>query len=71
MEKIYLVYEIWLDPLENDFSDAVGYKLIGYVRSEEVANEIVSNGIDFTRKDCWAIRNTMPQFKFEELKLLK
>lgn len=67
---IYLIEEIWTDWMENRRSDAVGYKPIGYVQTEEDALAIVASGKMCTKEDCWACGTGMPQFRYKEIKRL-
>lgn len=41
---IYAIYMAWSDEMDNDPSDAFGYKVVGYVDSEEEAKSICSRG---------------------------
>ncbi len=64
---MYLIEEIWTDRSENSYDKAVGYNAIGYVETLEEAEQIISNGRFYTKSDCWAIFNNMPQYRFKEL----
>ena len=41
MPTIYVIEELWTDPMENDFNAALGYKAIGYVVGIDRANQLV------------------------------
>lgn len=41
---IWLIKKLWTDSMENHTSNAMGYKVIGYVNSEVEAREIIANG---------------------------
>lgn len=62
MKKKYLIHQIWIDPMENN--NAYGYDIIGYVNTLEGATFKCNSGRIFTQKDCWAIREDLPEFKF-------
>jgi hypothetical protein len=66
-EKIYLIRRIWIDPLENRVSDAVGWQIVGYVYDVNVASELYQNGRLFTKADCWAITEPAHEFIYEEV----
>lgn len=64
---IYLIEKIWINSMENNPDDAIGYESFGYVKTEEEAKGIVKNGRKFTSKDCWAITGTMEEFRYSTL----
>jgi hypothetical protein len=67
--KIYLMEKAWCDPLENrnDF----GYKMVGYVGSEDVAKEIVAEAGFLRGDETWSLSfakpNTIPVMRYSEL----
>ena len=65
---VYLIEEIWLDGIEDKPSLAVGYEPFGFTPDEEVAKSFCAKGRDYTRKDCWAISYTMPEYRYKKLK---
>jgi len=70
MNEIFLIQRIWIDSLENQSSNAVGYEPIGWLPTEKEAQDFVSKGRMFTRADCWAIgyvEKEMPQFTYKKL----
>lgn len=67
MEKIFIIELIWISSDENRPEHAVGYKSIGWVSSEEEAQEVVRNGKTYTVADCWAIREPVPEFRYRKL----
>lgn len=67
---IYLIEEIWVDWMENHHSQAVGYRTKGYVLTEQEAQDVVASGRLWTKEDCWACGNGMPQFRYKEIKRL-
>lgn len=71
MEKIYLIEQIWIDPMENKVDSAVGYEAFGWVSTQKEAEERCSKGRSYTKLDCWAINKSLPEFKWRELKSLK
>ena len=66
-QPIFLIYEAWIDPLEN--RNAHGYKPCGYRLTEEAAKHICNNGGHFTEEDCWSIAHVkgkkLPKYKYE------
>lgn len=70
MNELYIISQIWTDSMENQSSNAVGYKDIGFVYTEEEAKIFCSKGKILTRKECWAIMNEMPEFKYNKIKYL-
>jgi hypothetical protein len=67
---VYLIEKIWTDSLENQPSAAVGYEPHGFVFDEEKAKKICAKGRKYTGKDCWAILEPMPEFRYKSLKQL-
>lgn len=65
LNEVYLIEEIWINPLNNDVSSAVGYGPHGFVYPESIAQKICNEGRKYTKKDCWAINDTLPQFRYE------
>jgi len=51
MDKIYLIEKTWIDNLEN--RDAYGYSPVGFVKTIEEAEKIVSDGGRHKKGDCW------------------
>ncbi len=68
---MYLIERIWTDFLENHYINAVGYNVIGYVETLEEAESIVKNGRTYTRSDCWAISNEIPQYRYKTIPKLE
>lgn len=68
---IFVIEKIWINPLENYVGNAVGYSLHSYVNTNEEADEICKSGRDYSGKDCWAIMNTMKEYRYFELKYFK
>ncbi|MBR9705178.1 hypothetical protein GOV12_07230 [Candidatus Pacearchaeota archaeon] len=68
---VYLIEKIWIDSMENEVSAAVGYKPFGFTPSEEVAKRFCDAGKTYTEKDCWAIRNTMPEYRYKPLEQIE
>jgi len=71
MKVIYLIKELWMYPYENQPSDAVGYRPLGFVATEEEAIDFCAKGRKYTQSDCWAIYRPVNQYEFKELKNLK
>lgn len=67
MTEIFLIQQIWIDPMENEVCGAVGYAPIGWVNTEKEAKDIVNKGKTYTKSDCWAIRRPMPEFIYKKL----
>lgn len=57
-KRLYVIEELWIDPMENTIHSAVGYNIIGYIIGEENAKEFVDNGKIYNSADCWATYNT-------------
>jgi hypothetical protein len=72
-EEIFLIYEGWIDPMENDNAD--GYEAIGFVTNESMAKKICNDGGHYTGKDCWSVRfypnEKMPKFKYKKIKIFR
>ncbi|MBT4538681.1 hypothetical protein HOI26_02120 [Candidatus Woesearchaeota archaeon] len=64
---VYLIEKIRIDPFENEISEAVGYEPFGFTQEEEVAKRICNDSRQYTRKDCWAIQTTNPEFRYKPL----
>lgn len=45
---IFLIKKLWTDSLENNFADAHGYEILGYVLIEEDAKKIVNDAGKFS-----------------------
>ena len=60
---IYLIQEIWVDPMENH--NAHGYTVIGYVDTKEEAITFCLKGRVYTQKDCWSLFCPAPQYRYE------
>jgi hypothetical protein len=67
MNEIYIISKIWTDSWENQSSNAVGYKDIGFVYTKEEAKIFCDKGRIFTKKDCWAITNELSEFKYNKV----
>jgi hypothetical protein len=69
MNEIFLIERAWIDPMENLNVD--GYDLIGFVRTEEEAQRICTEGGYYTSKDCWSIQfypeERLRKFKYTKL----
>lgn len=65
---IYLVSELWIDTLENDFNMALGYKIIGFVDSIDEFN--TRFGAKYVEGTGWPIAKSskQPAYKYEEVK---
>ncbi len=62
MTSIYLIKELWQDPLENH--NAYGYRAIGYVTSEERAKEIVAEaGVE--PSNGWPLMHPTPRKQYK------
>lgn len=61
---IYIIQKIWVDPFENKEYNAIGYTIIGYVTTKEEAEEWGERGRDYDVNDCWAIKGTVPEYKY-------
>ena len=57
MSKIYVITETLLDSWENESSEAVTWKVIGYMTDEQKAKEFCEKGGQYKSGDCWAIRD--------------
>lgn len=64
---LYAIEKIWIDPLENQYSAAVGYDTVGYANTKEEAEEIVSKGGVLPKGACWAVSEDMPKFRYKRL----
>lgn len=67
MKEIFLIEQIWIDSMENEVNSAVGYKPVGWVATEQEAKELVAKGKKYTRDNCWAIRESMPEYQYKKL----
>jgi hypothetical protein len=65
--SIFLIEKIWIDSLENNPNRAVGYSIIGYVENEDIAKDICSKSKIYTQKDCWAILEEMPEYRYKKI----
>lgn len=68
MEKVYLIDQIQIDPEKNLACNAVAYKSIGWVSTQQEAMKICAKSKTYTKSDCWAIIEPLPEFKYRELK---
>lgn len=62
---IYIIKKIWIAPMEDLSTDAVGYEVIGYVKTEEEAQDLISGCRVFNVNDCWAIKGQMLEYMWE------
>lgn len=56
---IYVIERLWIDTLENNPGEAVGYKPIGFTEDEFQANEICKKSGVFAGR-FWAITTPIP-----------
>ena len=68
---IFLIWQAWGDPLENDSSDAFGYQPIGYVDCEEMAKKVCGFDLVTKEKYGWAAPEGQPIRKFTKLPFVK
>lgn len=71
MEQVYLIEQIQIDPTKNLACNAVGYKSVGWVSTQQEAMKLCTKGKTYTKSDCWAIHEPLPEFKYRELKPVK
>lgn len=69
--KRYIIFQIWVSPLENKVRDAVGYNIVGYTETGDEAEEFCNQGRDYDVNDCWAIQGSKPEFIYQEVKLIR
>ena len=64
---IYVIEELWTDPMENDRSLAMGYKPIGYVTHEDAAK--IKCADKFVEGAGWPIERGQrrPMFRYYRL----
>ncbi len=55
MNEIYLIFELILDSSENESSRALTYEPVGFVETQEEAQQIIDESPMYSKKDCWAI----------------
>lgn len=67
-DGIFLIEQLWLDPMENEVGSAFGYNSIGYVASEIEAINLVSDCKMYTSDDCWAIYHPLPKYRYSLIK---
>lgn len=67
---VYLIEKIWIDPMENEINSAVGYKPDGYMLKEEEAEFFCRLGKTYTSKDCWAISDPLPEYRYSYLNMI-
>ena len=65
---VYLIEKIWTDSLENEISAAVGYEPFGFMVNEEAAKNFCAKGRLYKQKDCWAIRDSLPEYRYKPVK---
>jgi len=66
---MYVIKEIWINSMENGRSNAMGYRVVGYVNTEEEARKIKSDGGMLSAKRFpWPlIWGDEPRFKYEKV----
>ena len=66
---IYLIEHLWVDPLENTISHAIGYDLIGFVSDPKEAEQIMKNAGDY-KGTGWPINKgkKIPRIRIEPVK---
>lgn len=72
MDTIYLIEKLWLDPMENEITRAMGYEVIGYETDEGLAKQaVVAMGSKVGTG--WPIRNneTVPVGRYKPVTRLK
>ena len=69
---MYLIKEIWVDTMENGRASALGYKNIGFVKTEEEARQIVKDGgaLRADRFKWPLIWGDEPRFKYEKVRFM-
>jgi hypothetical protein len=75
-DLVYVIEQIWVDPLENGIAEALGYTPLGFVSEEQKAIDFCSKGRDYTSEDCWAIgivkkNEKLPEYRYKPLKKLE
>lgn len=61
---IYLIEKVEFDSMENDFSRALMWKIIGYTNTESEAIAFCDTGILYKKGHMWAVFEDMPQFRY-------
>ncbi len=64
---IFLIKQLWLDSMENEYNSAKGYDAFGYVNTEDEAIEFCKKGKMYDKKACWALSEDTPQFIYVRL----
>lgn len=64
---VYLIQRLWVDCLQIKESKTFGYETIGFVYTQEEAEKYIDAHAtkDFDVNDCWAIKGTIPEYKYE------
>ena len=57
--------------MENSVHAAYGYAIVGYVDTEEEANEIVKNGLTISSTELWAFQKDMPEYEIKKIEKYK
>lgn len=65
MKRIYIIKELWLDPLENRVFNAIGYRDIGFTSDENLVGEISLRSPIVAQSNCWAMPFDMKRFTCE------
>lgn len=68
---VYLIEKISIDPSENIPCNAVEYSPFGFTLDEEMAKNFCEKGRQYTDKDCWAIMDTMPEYRYKPIKQIR
>lgn len=70
MSEIYVIKALWVDALENQRAEAMGYREVGFVESEEQARAIV-DGAGLLRGNGWPIPSGEYAPKMQFVKVAK
>lgn len=71
-KELFLIMQIFVDPMENASDRALGYSMYAFTDDEEKAKKFCAKGKTFTEKDCWAIgviekNEKLPEFKYKKV----
>lgn len=62
---IYLIEKVGFDSLENDFHNAIQWKVIGFLKTEAEAITFCKSGELYKKGHMWAVFEDMPQFRYK------
>lgn len=67
MSDIFIIKQLWIDSMENEYGAAQGYSVIGFVRTEDEAQEMCSK--DYVTGEGWPFEkgSKVPKFCYSRI----